>query len=601
LLDEVTVGEDDKHAVTPSSSPYSHLVLKDFPGAITGTVTLFEQPISKGKSADEIGVSHGFSISVKGRVINLRDPYFGLTNLSHSVWSRFRAAIRADGLDEALLSHRETVASDESLRLFRAFLFAIFNKVRAYYDSQLRSGVLDVGRILANGWSAVPLEPLHRAVSDGLLGTPDALPTFIDAADASAMGDLTKARDTWDSDVLSQPEGVLRGVTLEPRDTDAPLVQYRISRRDVVVNASHPFTREHAATPEQQHLLRNAAVVDVLTEAFMTSELSLPAATVRDIAEYRDRTLRVIALATRKTGSQISETLLGVTGHVKGLETIVGDALEHLGFDVGRLGQSGEPEGVAIAPIPAGPDDTARSYSFTYDAKSSKDGRVAAKDMNMGGLLRHREDHKTEFTLVVAPNYAQGAIEQECSTHKITPLRARDLARLLNVVSATGPMNLESFRTLFDRHTPEEAEKWVAEYEASVTSKPRLSLNLFFSALKKLGFKGPNAISSESVARAISELPEAGGYHPPRSMVETLAQGLQVFVPNLVNYVNRDIYLSTSPEKVREAVLEQISRFPSDYKAAWEISGSQKKKAIPMKPASVKPKSAHRRSKRRRR
>ena len=86
-----------------------HVTIDGVDGVITGTGwKLYADRISGGKS-EALGSSNGFFINVLGRVINTDDPYFGLKNLNHSAWAKFRATIRADGLDPHLSVNREGV------------------------------------------------------------------------------------------------------------------------------------------------------------------------------------------------------------------------------------------------------------------------------------------------------------------------------------------------------------------------------------------------------------------------------------------------------------------------------------------------------------
>ena len=99
-------GEEIK--VEEKDVPYPHLEVQDV-GRISGRVQLYADRISGGKSA-AIEVSNGFFINIRGRVLKPEDPYFGLQNLSHSVWAKFRATIRADRLHDKLSVNRETLS-----------------------------------------------------------------------------------------------------------------------------------------------------------------------------------------------------------------------------------------------------------------------------------------------------------------------------------------------------------------------------------------------------------------------------------------------------------------------------------------------------------
>ncbi|MGD9737766.1 MAG: ATP-binding protein [Bauldia sp.] len=95
-------------SVEEHSSPYPHLLIEGI-GPVTGRFRLYSDRITGGKS-ENIEVSNGFFVNIRGRVIKPEDPYFGLDNLSHSVWARFRATVRADGLDAKLSVNRESIS-----------------------------------------------------------------------------------------------------------------------------------------------------------------------------------------------------------------------------------------------------------------------------------------------------------------------------------------------------------------------------------------------------------------------------------------------------------------------------------------------------------
>lgn len=71
--------------VVEKATPTPHLFI-DGIGQITGRARLFADKISGGRS-EEIEISNGVFVNILGRVIKPEDPYFGLSNLSHSVWA----------------------------------------------------------------------------------------------------------------------------------------------------------------------------------------------------------------------------------------------------------------------------------------------------------------------------------------------------------------------------------------------------------------------------------------------------------------------------------------------------------------------------------
>ena len=99
--------------------------------------------------------------------------------------------------------------------------------------------------------------------------------------------------------------------------------------------------------------------------------LGIDPGAVEEAYQYRDQVMRVLARLRRRTGAQIAQLLEESTGHSRGLEVIVGEALDYLGFVVTPIGGRGEPEGVAKAALTPRKDDQPETYSFTYEAKST--------------------------------------------------------------------------------------------------------------------------------------------------------------------------------------------------------------------------------------
>ena len=224
--------------------------------------------------------------------------------------------------------------------------------------------------------------------------------------------------------------------------------------------------------------------------------------------------------------------LLNATDHPKGLERIVGDALQYLGFIVKLLGQPGEPEGVATAPITPTENDMRVSYNFTYDAKSSGKGKSKTGNLNIAGLARHRENYHADHALVVAPDYETGALQQECRSHSVTPMRAQDLAALLLLTAATGPLDLKEFRSVFQLADPDKVHEWLEKFSEITQSRRKLTFDVFLRALEAIGYSGPDALTTSVLADRIRQLSDITS-SSTRTDVSQLIYGLAVLVPNL--------------------------------------------------------------------
>lgn len=285
------------------------------------------------------------------------------------------------------------------------------------------------------------------------------------------------------------------------------------------------------------------------------------------IAEYRDQSFRLVAQIRRRTGLQIAEMLGEATKHDKGLERVVGDALEYIGFDVVRLGESGEPEGVATAPTTPAEGDQPQTYKFTYDAKSTGGKKVKTGNVNVAGLARHREKHDADHILVVAPDYESGALEEECSTNGVTPMRAVDLGKLLILVATTGHFDLLQFREVFDLHEPNKVTAWVDRFVEETRDSKRLSLDTIFKALQNIGYSGPDALTLAVIAREARDVLGSADY-PTRQDVSFVLYGLSVLVPSLVRVSGENVYIGADPDTLRNAIVAQIKQIPSDLRPA---------------------------------
>jgi hypothetical protein len=562
----VTITDDDENEAEfkiteVDKGDESYVTIDGVPGKLTGTVRLYADRIAGGKS-EIIGSSNGFFVNVLGRVVNTETPYFGLENLSHSAWARFRATIRTDGLDDDLAINREGLLETPALAIFRAFLLSLFNKARNAYDADLRASWPDVGQVLTETWGTVPLEPLREVIKDGLSAGAD-LPSFVDMADSDPDAELVRVEQSDPGDVGE----FISDVVLEDLTTDDSFVRYDLAHHRVVVNRQHPFAREHGETHEQQLLLRDTALVDVLTQAYMAS-LGIAVDVLDQIADYREQSFRLLAQRQRRTGVQLGEMLVNATASEKGLERVVGDALEYLGFQVRRLGQTGKTEGVATAPArPAdGESDLGKSFSFTYDAKSSGKAKVKTGNVGVAGLVRHREDEKAEFTLVVAGEYEAGGLEKECEKQKVTPMRAKDLAKLLLIVATHGPVDLSEFQGLFWQYSPDAVTAWVDEFVKKATSRRVLGYDTLLAIIDKLGYVGPDAITVSVIAHEARALLGEDEFPKTRD-VNAVLRGLEVLLPNnLVRLDGERAYFGVAPHKLREAIRVQLQAVPGEYK-----------------------------------
>lgn len=561
-LGTLSLPDGDVISVEEHATPYPHLLIEGI-GPVTGRFRLYADRISGGKSED-IEVSNGFFVNVRGRVIKPEDPYFGLDNLSHSVWARFRATIRADGLDSKLSVNREGISDSRELRIFRAFLMKLFNKARVDYDARTAAEWPDVGAVLTEKWGDLPFEPLRRVVSESL-GSGFEIPAFIQV---DSKSDISEVNTAWNQATRDAPAEMITDVVVSDLETSDRLSHYDVQNRRVVVNKNHPFAVEHQESGQELRILRDAALVDLLTDAFMT-DIGLSIDQTTEIRDYKDRAYRLVAQVRRRSAAQIASLLINATNHAKGFERIIGDALEFIGLAVKRLGASGEPEGVATAIVSPAEGDTRVAYKFTYDAKSTAKGVVKTSNVGIAGLARHRSDYDAEHTLVVAPGYETGALEVECEQNGITPMLASDLARLVLLTMGYGQINLVEFRKVFSLFRPGDVTAWIDQLVETQKNTKHLSLGLLIQSLTAITEANPDRpdmIHCSIIADKCREL-LGDQVFPHRNQVAAAIRGLALMAPNVISISDKqDVFLNAPAAKLGELIAAQVNAIPQGYR-----------------------------------
>ena len=572
VIKEWTLGKDysfetllvgsEEIAVTHNQEPYPHIELEGI-GEISGTVRLFAEKISGGRS-EEKESSNGFIVNVLGRNILPEDPYFGLENLSHSTWASFRCAVRADYLDGKISVDREGVAASRELLATRAILMRFFNDARSAANKAIQESWPSEGDAVAGLLSArMPFQPLERIVEEYLGDVRDS-PSFIDAHN---IDDPALFRKMWRDEIIGKPENLVRNIPMAALDPSEKLVRYNVSKQEIVINKSHPFSVEYSDNPEQLRMLQDTALVEFLTDTYMLDS-GLPEDRLMEISDYRDRMLRLVATLRRRTAPQIVKLLSETSIHVKGFEIIVGDALDYLGFVVERMGQPGKPEGLASAIISREDDDQRQDYKLTYDAKSSIHGKASAGNVGVSGLARHKKDLNADYALVVAQDFANGALEKECEANGVTPMTAETLGRLLSVTLRQGPLDLRKLKPLFELHSPAETTQWVEDFNKVENFGKSLSISIIMQALDQIVAKNPklpDVIHATQIAATCREILNDEVFPSKRTIIAAM-HGLQLMVPNVISAnTSGDVFLLTTPKKIGEALQLQLDAIPEKY------------------------------------
>ncbi|MBL8353316.1 MAG: ATP-binding protein [Delftia acidovorans] len=549
--------------ITVGTSPYPYIEIPGI-GKVTGTVRIFEEKISGGKS-DDRGASNGFQINVLGRVVNQTDPSFGEENLSHAAWARFRMGARADGLNELLTTNREQFKERRETKIFRAFLRKSFNVARNYFDSDMNLSMPDGGDVLVKSLGVLSLNPLRSVVSE-TLKTQAPLP---DLFDETGVLDREAKRLEWRAETADNIKTALAKVTYEKSDDDS-FVKFRIKDNTIVVNKDHPFVVENSRSKAEKELVRTVAMVNLLTDVF-SLDIGIDPALMREVRAYRDQLMRFKALQRRQSGTYIAKLLLQTqheSDHSKRMEAVVSDALRYLGFQVRDLAKPGEPEGIASAyPMPTQADPTKDDpnpplYSFAFDAKSSKKETASTGNIKLDGVVEHRNRFKANYSLVVAPGFQDGALANRCQEQKVTPIKGHDLGRLLEYTVEYGAISVVKLRELFSIYDPEAVTTWVTDLEQHLKESRKLTIDVFIQALDLLKGDIPDVLSASTIALYCRK--DLKVHSVKDQDVKTLVAGLQILVPDLIGIADDKIVVNASSTHVAQAVMAQLEKLKKD-------------------------------------
>ncbi len=187
------------------------------------------------------------------------------------------------------------------------------------------------------------------------------------------------------------------------------------------------------------------------------------------------------------------------------------------------------------------------------------------KEVGPGRLARHRRDHDANFTLVVAPDFQSGALQDECKESQVTPMRAADLASLLILSARAGTLNFAEFRDLFQLYDPDDVHEWVGGVVSNVESAPHVPIGDLLWAFDEIGISGPDELETAVIADRLRSK-YANKTFPSEKHVRDAVAGLSVFLPAIVRNSNKQVYLSAGPTDIRNALVEQLQLLPDSIR-----------------------------------
>lgn len=548
-------------------------------GRITGYAELYENLLTNVKS-EEMGNSYGFFVYLRERLVNEDDEYFGIDSnlLRHGTFGRFRMVVHVDKLDDDLRSSRESISEGPLVNITRNILQGVFSYVRAKHqeiEAKQAPGVYATGRIAASP-ASLTRRPLVGLVIRALKG--EYSPMYLCYPKNLSSSQQTKFIDEFKKKA-DTPEGLVSGVQIvENLSQDQGIALFDSETGILQINALHPYVAhflEEYENKQRNEPLDLLAMSEVLLEANLL-EIGIDTAVVADVISQRDELLRHLSRSTRKRSAiSIAQDLLDASTDKSKLETELVAAFESLGFDdVTTIGGKSNPDGLAKAHLSANKSG-ASPYVVTIEAKSKKQPgtKVAAKQVGISDIVRHRKKYNANYAVVVGPDFpttkgglsALGeAIQEDREKNHgkgITLIRIDDMARLIRLAPAK-LVGLDRLRELFEKcSTPEQSKEWIDKLEAEkMRKRPPYSELL-------------EAISEEQKAK-FGEVVEFGNvqtclrtkFNLSLEMEEVISycKALSKIVPEYVTVRARTVEIRQRPDIILDAARQTFNKFPAE-------------------------------------
>lgn len=398
-----------------------------FSSGISGEVVVTDRTLAGTKSSD-LGRSHGFFVRVRGRLISIEDPLFGLDPLSYSTFNRFRADIDADDLDDAVTAPREGVDVTWNFRAtFEIVLRELFYEARSRYEAHLEAARNKDRTKREHERNFVDIDLVERPVADvlstSLAGEEHVSERADDGADADSSWfylDLQPGTEVQ-SLLADLYAGKRAGTYTYDRGglgATGRLVHFDPAKRRFTLNADHPLVIANDDEGGAKPLLEDLVTAEALLEVYLREQGMEPAA-IGELLERRDRLLRNLTRDRVYSLSNIANELRDAQSDEYDLEVALVTACRALGFVAKHIAGAGRPDGVARLT-----DNQAGEVKMTLEAKSSaKVPSLGAIDF--ASLARHRKDESAAACLLVAPSYPGASLGEDAA--------AADMARDLKI------------------------------------------------------------------------------------------------------------------------------------------------------------------------
>lgn len=522
---------------------------------VKGKFILYEQSLLGGKSEDN-GRSHGIFLTIRGRLINLDDPLLGMEPFSHGPFNHCQILIEADGLDAYLTSTRESVKESIPLTQLKEYIKKKFNnELRKYYfelEKKQQEKKTVAYRLAQTAYSASqkPIKSFIQKFFEGKIENPILIAK-------PQVASISEILPQYEKDTEGA-KGSIEQIEWDIVDSSAPIANLNLDTKTLTVNSLHPFVANYSDSFKNTLPLENIIIAEVLTEAYMY-ELGIDESIINAIIRRRDETLRQLAYSDMESIPAVAQLLHDSLSDATGLETAVYRALYALGFDTVKIGGNGTPDGKATAHLGYDADGMSKSYSLTYDAKSTSKQKISASTAKLSGLKRHQKDYKADYCLEVAVGYEgeddlNSAISKEAIQQKVTVMKAKDLAQLL-LYSIPNQLGLSQLQELFETcYAPKDVSAWVEKFVNNVPEKgPYYELIDIVYEFQKTDTEPPTIhVIRLEVNRKLSKKYST-------DEIKVYLEALKNIIPGQFHFDGMHAHVDASPEIVKAHISQAIN------------------------------------------
>lgn len=547
---------------------------------VAGHMELYEDELSGGKS-DQTERSNGFFVYVRGRMINTDDPGFGIERhvLHHGTFSRMRAVVHIDSLDEDLRSSRETLLDGDRYRLAKNFMHELFNRARNELNDHGKkaSPQKQLSDRLTYAAQSLTRRPLLSTVEKALRGGYS--PEYLKLPDCPDADSKEKAIQEFKGKIESG-DNLISNVEMVEIGNKKRWALYDVESGILEINLSHPFvafSQDVLQSPSNSIILEMLMIGEILQESYLYYE-GYTQDQVEDIITNKDELLRALVSASgRNTAAMVSMQIKNSKNDSTELEKSVASAFEIMGFEeVKLMGGRNQPDGTAIAPLPATEDGQQQKYKIGLEAKSG--GMVKAQRLAVSSIQRHMRKYECDHHLVIGnqfPSFQEGSpIAEEIYSFMrsekktITLITIDDFAKLVRYVPAKR-IGLRKLRDLFASCvTPQDSGKWVEKIAKE--PMPDLHYKEILEAIWKLGKERPSE-TIEYGALAI----ELSHWDPKieisKQDVKDRCTGLQSMSRDGVYARERTVEINRRPDLILREIRETVDTYPDREKETIRI------------------------------